>query len=202
MADSRGIPLIRSPRSARGARIGGSQQRLPPQLSDGPVIAVRIPVTRRADRDRSKRAGYLATSQHQMLRHLGDIRRQRTRSATEVQGNSLKLSRPRSPSPSAARAAVNDLARRLNPGGGGILFAGQLVAGSAQPGRAPAQGRYPRRRLGVQRCGGHRAGIGSSIPGRYPRQGLRAATTARLAGLTIKDQQSDAERAVVTVFRS
>src|SRR6266851_763495 len=64
MANSRGNPLIRSPRLAGGARIGGCQ---PSQPSDGPVVAVRVPVTGRADRDRTTRAGYLAKSLHQML---------------------------------------------------------------------------------------------------------------------------------------
>jgi hypothetical protein len=39
----------------------------PPKPSHGPVVAVRVPVTGRAGRDRSTRAGYLAKAQHQML---------------------------------------------------------------------------------------------------------------------------------------
>jgi hypothetical protein len=58
--------------------------------------------------------GYLANAQHQMLRHLGGIRRQRTRSAAEVQGNSPKLSRATSRPPSPATAAVTIAHADLN----------------------------------------------------------------------------------------
>src|SRR6266849_5010191 len=57
---SRGYPLIRPPRSARGARIGENQQRPPPEPCDGMVVAVRVPVTGRGGRARTMRAGYLA----------------------------------------------------------------------------------------------------------------------------------------------
>ena len=46
-----------------GARIGGSR----PLPGHGPVVAARVPVTGRAGRGRSTRAGYLAKSRHHML---------------------------------------------------------------------------------------------------------------------------------------
>jgi len=112
---SRGNWLIRSPRSARGARIGGNRQRLPPESGDGTVVAVRVPVTGNAGRGRSTRAGYLAEAQHQKLpasrRHpqkANTVIRRGPGQQPEFITGELTITIPRPP-------AGDDLARRLRP---------------------------------------------------------------------------------------
>jgi hypothetical protein len=135
-------PLIRSPRSAGGARIGGSH---PPQPSHGPVVAVHVPGALTAAEVRGRDC--LAKAQHQMLRHLGGICRQRTGSAAEVQSNSPKLSRASSRPPSPATAAIT------------IAHADLNQIGEVGPVLAEQQ------RLGGVRAEERSAGLWSSPPG-------------------------------------
>src|SRR5689334_13177715 len=79
---------------------------LPPLPGGGPVLAIGGPDTGHADRDRSTRTVIWLDPSIARSRHLGGIRRQRTRSAAEVQGNDSNLPRANRLSPSATRATV------------------------------------------------------------------------------------------------
>src|SRR5689334_1968108 len=79
---------------------------LPPPSGGGPVLVIGGPGTGRADRDRSTGRVIWLDPSIARSQHLGGIRRRRTRSAAEVQGNDPNLPRANRLSPSAARATV------------------------------------------------------------------------------------------------
>jgi len=79
---------------------------LPPPSGGEPVLVIGGPGTGRADRDRSTGRVIWLDPSIARSQHLGGIRRRRTRSAAEVQGNDSNLPRANRLSPSAARATV------------------------------------------------------------------------------------------------
>ena len=81
------------PHSAEDTRVGARTQGMPAQSGHGTVAAVRVRVAMRAGEGRSTSRGLFAEFQHQLLPGISRHSQTANRSAAEVQGNNLKLSR-------------------------------------------------------------------------------------------------------------
>jgi hypothetical protein len=103
-----------SPHSAGDTRVGAGTQGLPAQSGHGTVAAVRVRVAMRAGEGRSTSRGLFAEFQHQLLPGISRHSQTANRSAAEVQGSNLKLSRERSrtPSPGGPDAAAKAMRAR------------------------------------------------------------------------------------------
>ena len=102
------------PHSAGDTRVGAGTQGLPAQSGHGTVAAVRVRVAMRAGEGRSTSRGLFAEFQHQLLPGISRHSQTANRSAAEVQGSNLKLSRERSrtPSPGGPDAAAKAMRAR------------------------------------------------------------------------------------------